>query len=88
MKSEMKRREIDALVVSDTYNMAHLTGYTANAGYVPQALVVSLEEEPTFIPRRQEAPAAIHQTFMDRSKIVGYREAHSSVIRTWMATTR
>ncbi|SDD33476.1 Xaa-Pro dipeptidase/ectoine hydrolase [Bradyrhizobium brasilense] len=76
VKSEMKRREIDALVVSDTYNITYLTGYTANSGYVPQALVVSLhEEEPTFILRRQDAPAAIHQTFMDRDKIIGYPEA-------------
>ncbi|MHB0791020.1 M24 family metallopeptidase [Bradyrhizobium sp. 5.13L] len=74
-KSEMKRREIDALVISDTYNITYLTGYTANSGYVPQALVVSLqEEEPTFILRRQDAPAAIHQTFMDRNKIIGYPE--------------
>ncbi|WFU62624.1 M24 family metallopeptidase [Bradyrhizobium brasilense] len=75
-KSEMKRREIDALIVSDTYNITYLTGYTANSGYVPQALVVSLhEEEPTFILRRQDAPAAIHQTFMDRDRITGYPEA-------------
>ncbi|OSI73177.1 M24 family metallopeptidase [Bradyrhizobium canariense] len=76
VKSEMKRREIDELVVSDPYNITYLTGYTANSGYVPQALVVSLnKEEPTFILRRQDAPAAIHQTFMDRDRIIGYPEA-------------
>ncbi|WP_439366057.1 M24 family metallopeptidase [Bradyrhizobium sp. DASA03005] len=76
VKSEMKRREIEALVVSDAHNITYLTGYTANSGYVPQALVVSLhKEEPTFILRRQDAPAAIHQTFMDRDKIIGYPEA-------------
>lgn len=47
----------------------------AKSGYVPQAVVLSLnEEEPTFILRRQDAPAAVHQTFMDRGKIIGYAE--------------
>jgi ectoine hydrolase len=76
VKSEMARRDIDALVVSDSNNITYLTGYTALSGYVPQGLVVSIhEKEPTFILRRQDAPAAIHQTFMERDKIIGYSEA-------------
>src|SRR5206468_12168337 len=67
VKLEMARRDIDALVVSDINNITYLTGYTALSGYVPQGLVVSIhEEEPTFILRRMDAPAAIHQTFMGR----------------------
>lgn len=76
VKSEMARRDIEALVVSDQYNTTYLTGYTAHSGYVPQALVVSTrEEEPTFILRRQDAPAAVHQCFMERDKIIAYPEA-------------
>ena len=75
VKSEMGRRDIDALFVSDPNNITYLTGYTALSGYVPQGLVVSIhEEEPTFILRRQDAPAAIHQTFMEHDKIIGYPE--------------
>ncbi|APO70406.1 ectoine utilization protein EutD 1 (plasmid) [Rhizobium gallicum] len=76
LKVEMARLEIDALVVGNSSDITYLTGYTAQSGYVPQGLVVSLrDEEPTFILRRQDAPAAVHQTFMDRSKIIGYPEA-------------
>lgn len=75
LKSEMARREIDALVVNNMSNITYLAGYTAKSGYVPQGLVVSIqEEEPTFILRRQDAPAAIYQAFMDRGKVIGYPE--------------
>ncbi|PSH60978.1 M24 family metallopeptidase [Phyllobacterium sophorae] len=76
VKSEMARRDIDALFVSDGHNIAYLTGYTALSAYVPQGIVVSMhEEEPTFILRLCDAPAAIHQCFMERDKIIGYPEA-------------
>ncbi|RWI71994.1 MAG: aminopeptidase P family protein [Mesorhizobium sp.] len=77
VKFEMGRCDIDALVVSDQHNITYLTGYTALSAYVPQAVVVSIrEEEPTFILRRCDAPAAIHQCFMERDKIVAYPEAY------------
>lgn len=76
VKSEMARLEIDTLIVVNSSDITYLTGYTAKSGYVPQAIVISLkEEEPTFILRRQDAPAAVHQTFMDRGRIIGYPEA-------------
>lgn len=75
VKLEMARRDIDAVVVNDSSNITYLTGYTAQSGYVPQALLVSIhEKEPTFILRRQDAPAAIHQTFLERGKVIGYPE--------------
>ncbi|MET4518908.1 Xaa-Pro peptidase family protein [Bradyrhizobium sp. I1.7.5] len=75
LKSEMEKREIEALVVNNASNITYLTGYTARSGYVPQAIVVSIsQEEPTFILRRQDAPAAIHQAFMHRDKVIGYPE--------------
>lgn len=76
VKAEMARRDIGALVVSNGSNIAYLTGYTARSFYVPQALVVSLEhDEPMFFLRRMDEPAALHQTFLERSRIVGYPEA-------------
>ncbi|AGS24502.1 M24 family metallopeptidase [Rhizobium etli] len=75
VKAEMNRLEVDTFVVGYTSDITYLTGYTSKSGYVPQAIVISLaEEEPTFILRRQDAPAAVHQTFMDRDKIIGYAE--------------
>ncbi|MER8371036.1 Xaa-Pro peptidase family protein [Mesorhizobium sp. M1378] len=76
VKAEMARRDVDALIVTDQNNITYLTGYTAASGYVPQGLVISAhEEEPTFILRRCDAPAAIHQCFMERDKIIAYPEA-------------
>lgn len=75
VKAEMARREIDALVVNNASHITYLTGYTSLSAYVPQGLVVSMrDEEPTFFMRRMDAPAAHHQTFMARAKIVGYPE--------------
>ncbi|KWV55296.1 hydrolase [Rhizobium altiplani] len=76
VKGEMERREIEVLVVTVPANITYLSGYTSKSGYVPQGLIVSLkDEEPAFITRRMDAPAAIHQMFVDRSRIFGYPEA-------------
>lgn len=76
LKSEIALRGIDALVVNNMSNITYLTGYTARSGYVPQGLVVSIQnEEPTFILRRQDAPAAIHQAFIERANVIGYPES-------------
>lgn len=76
VKSDMERREIEVLVVTSPANIAYLTGYTSKSGYVPQGLVVGLkDEEPTFITRRMDGPAALHQMFIDRSRVIGYPEA-------------
>ncbi|MBY5890797.1 aminopeptidase P family protein [Rhizobium leguminosarum] len=76
VKAEMVRREISALMVVVPANITYLTGYTAKSGYVPQGLIVALNnEEPTFITRRMDAPAAIHQMFVDRSGVIGYPES-------------
>lgn len=75
VKSEMERREIEVLVVTSPANITYLSGYTSKSGYVPQGLVVSLkEEEPAFITRRMDVPAAIHQMFIDRNLVIGYPE--------------
>lgn len=76
VKSEMAWHDIDALVVTFDRNINYLTGYTARSAYVPQGLVVLIHrEEPMFILRRQDAPAAIHLTFLERNSIMGYPEA-------------
>ncbi|MGY2843443.1 ectoine hydrolase [Bradyrhizobium sp. USDA 4509] len=75
VKSEMKRRDVDVLVVTFDRNMNYLTGYTARSGYIPQGLVVSMsEEEPTIILRKQDAPAGHYQTFLKRERVIGYPE--------------
>ncbi len=75
VKAAMTRRDIRALLVNDPANITYLTGYTALSAYVPQGLIVDLEEEePFFIVRKMDAPAAIYQTFLDRGRVLGYPE--------------
>lgn len=75
VKAEMARRGLDALVVNNSRNATWLTGCTARTGITPQAVVVSNgKEEPTFILRNQDAPAAIHQSYLERGNVIGYAE--------------
>lgn len=75
VKSEMTRHDLDVLVVTFDRNMNYLTGYTAKSGYIPQGLAVSMnQEEPTIILRKQDAPAAHYQTFLNRESVIGYPE--------------
>ncbi|RWB68716.1 MAG: aminopeptidase P family protein [Mesorhizobium sp.] len=74
VKSEMARREVDALVVTSWPNITYLTGNLTRM-FSLHALVVSLrEEEPTLIVRRMDVPGCIHQTFLERSKVIGYSD--------------
>lgn len=75
VKAEMRKRGLAALLVNDPANIAYLTGYTAHSAYVPQGLIVDLDqEEPFFIVRKMDAPAGIYQTFLDRARVLGYPE--------------
>ncbi|XSC42628.1 hypothetical protein ACF1BQ_030445 [Bradyrhizobium sp. RDT10] len=72
VKSEMARRDVEALVLT---SWAYLTGNVTRM-YSLHALVVLLrEEEPTLVVRGMDAPGCIHQTFMHRSKVIGYPES-------------
>lgn len=76
VKAEMERRGVDVLVVTTAANITYLSGYTSKSDYVPQGLIVSIkDEEPSFFTRRMDGPAAIHQMFIDRSRVTGYPEA-------------
>lgn len=76
VKAEMVERDVEALVVTFDRSINYLTGYTARSAYVPQALVVSVqEEEPTLILRLMDVPAGVHLTFLERNKIIGYPES-------------
>ncbi|WP_213291305.1 aminopeptidase P family N-terminal domain-containing protein, partial [Bradyrhizobium sp. sGM-13] len=66
VKAEMKRREVDVLMVTSPANITYLSGYTSKSAYVPQGLIIFLkEEEPSFFTRHMDAPAAMHQMFID-----------------------
>lgn len=75
VKQKMAAQDLSALVTSDDSHIAYLTGYTAKSGYVPQAVVVlSDADDPVFILRRMDAPAALYQTHLGKGGVIGYAE--------------
>jgi ectoine hydrolase len=81
-KARMTDARIDVLIVSDPANMNYLTGYDGWSFYVPQAVVVSLnQEQPIWIGRGMDANGARHTTFLSEDNIIGYPDdyVHSTV---------
>jgi len=72
-KKRMADGGIDMLIVSDPANMNYLTGYDGWSFYVPQVVLVSLEDEqPLWVGRGMDANGAHHTTFLSEANIIGY----------------
>jgi ectoine hydrolase len=72
-KGRMAQTGIDVLIVADPANMNYLTGYDGWSFYVPQVVVVNIdEEEPVWIGRGMDANGAKHTTFLSHTNIFGY----------------
>jgi Xaa-Pro aminopeptidase len=71
----MEEAGIEVLLVSNEHNMNYLSGYDGYSSYVPQFLMVPLdEEEPLWIGRAMDVGCAQNSVFMDEARIVGYPE--------------
>ena len=71
-KQRMADDGIDVLIVSDPANMNYLTGYDGWSFYVPQAVVVSLDEaQPVWIGRGMDANGARHTSFLSDDVFLG-----------------
>src|SRR2546423_1893250 len=74
-RTEMQRRSLDALLVTDPANMYYLTGYDAWSFYVPQAVIVPLAEEPPiWVGRGMDAPSAVITTRLPPERILTYAD--------------
>lgn len=72
-KESMEKAGIEALLVSDPANMNYLTGYDGWSFYVPQVVIVALDqEEPLWVGRGMDANGAKHTTFLAQENIIGY----------------
>ncbi|WP_170405448.1 ectoine hydrolase DoeA [Ruegeria arenilitoris] len=71
-RTEMARRGIDTLIVTDPSNMNWLTGYDGWSFYVHQCVVLTLEGDPIWFGRGQDANGAVRTCFMDPANIIGY----------------
>jgi Xaa-Pro dipeptidase len=74
-RARMSEAGIDVLLVSDPANMNYLTGYDGWSFYVPQSVVVSLDDEqPLWIGRGMDVAGAKHTTFLEADHIIGYSD--------------
>ena len=79
-KELMSERELDLLIVNDPANMHYLTGYDGWSFYVPQCVVVSLEEEePVWIGRGIDAPGVPATTYLKQENIHYYTDNYVHV---------
>jgi ectoine hydrolase len=71
-RTSMQERGLDLLIVTDPSNMNWLSGYDGWSFYVHQCLVLTLDGEPLWFGREQDANGALRTCFMDPANIIGY----------------
>jgi Xaa-Pro aminopeptidase len=72
----MARAGLDALLVVDEANLAYLAGYEGWSDYVPQAALVTLNDDPYLILREMDVrhtPAAV---WLPKDRVIGYGEGN------------
>lgn len=76
-KEKMVEQGLDVLYVSDPANMHYLTGYDAWSFYVPQCVVISLDEdEPIWIGRGIDAPSVPMTTYLKPENTYSYLDVY------------
>ena len=77
VKDLMQKQGIELLVSHDPANMNYLTGYDAWSFYVPQCVVISLDEnEPYWIGRGIDAPSVPMTTYLKPENVYSYLDTY------------
>ncbi|KAA3448102.1 hydrolase [Mesorhizobium sp. SARCC-RB16n] len=75
LKSEMERREMDTLLISEPSNICYLTGYEAYSFYVFQIMIVHRDvSEPIWIGRSMDAVSVRRMTYLSDDSIRPYTD--------------
>ena len=75
VKDSMSSKGIDILISTDPSNMNYLTGYDGWSFYVPQGIILSIDEDqPYWFGRKQDSNGARITTFLKEENIFGYPE--------------
>ena len=76
-KKRMTDSGIDLLVVTDPANMNYLTGYDGWSFYVPQMILVALDDSaPIWIGRGMDVAGARHTAFLSHDRTIGYPDSY------------
>lgn len=74
-QQKMREQDLDVLLVTDPANMYYLSGYDAYSFYVPQILIVTLDQnQPVWVGREQDLTCALETTWLDRENILLYTD--------------
>jgi len=75
VKESMNKKGIEILLTTDPSNMNYLTGYDGWSFYVPQGVILSIDEEqPYWFGRKQDSNGARITTYLNEKNIFGYPE--------------
>ncbi|TNF61152.1 MAG: M24 family metallopeptidase [Rhodobacteraceae bacterium] len=74
VRSEMARRGLDALFVTDPSNQAWLTAYDGWSFYVHQGVIVPPEGDPVWWGRNQDRNGALRTVWMEADHARGYAD--------------
>jgi ectoine hydrolase len=75
IKSSMMSKGLDLIIITDPSNMNYTTGYDGWSFYVPQGVIISLDQdEPIWFGRMQDSKGAKVTTFLKEQNILGYPE--------------
>ncbi len=75
VKQSMNKIGVDILFTTDPSNMNYLTGYDGWSFYVPQGVIISIDEDqPFWFGRKQDSNGARITTFLNEENIFGYPE--------------
>ena len=70
VKQSMNKRGVDILLTTDPSNMNYLTGYDGWSFYVPQGVIISIDEDqPFWFGRKQDSNGARITTFLNEENI-------------------
>ena len=70
VKQSMNKRGVDVLLTTDPSNMNYLTGYDGWSFYVPQGVIISIDEDqPFWFGRKQDSNGARITTFLNEENI-------------------
>ncbi|MFZ4454090.1 M24 family metallopeptidase [Salibacterium aidingense] len=93
VKKKMEEKGLDVLFISDPANINYLTGYDGWSFYVPQMVIVFLEEdEPYWFGRAQDVNGARATSWLSPCRLLSYDDeyVHSrikhpmEVLASWM----
>lgn len=76
VRAVMSEAGFDALLVLSESNLCYLTGYEGYSSYVPQAALVTLEDDPYLILREMDVLCANSTVWLPQDRLIPYAESY------------